>query len=502
MERSKGEAMAALKLERAGQEFATMPRRMLIGGAWVDASDGATLETVNPATGAYLTHVPAAGAMDVDAAVRAARRAFEQRGWRDLAPAARARLLWRVADLIEGHGEELAAIETLDNGMPLSSARAEIQTTADFFRYWAGWPTKIEGSTSQVSVPGTYHTYTVREPVGVVGAIVPWNLPAAMSAWKIAPALACGNTVILKPAEQTPLLGLRLGELLMEAGVPDGVFNVVTGFGEVAGAAIAEHQGVDKVAFTGSVETGKTILKASAGNLKRVSLELGGKSPNIVFADADLEAAIAGAAFAVFFNAGESCTAGSRLYVEASVFDEVVEGVADAARRIRLGSPLDTETDMGPLISAEHLGKVSGYVEEGLAAGATAQVGGARHENGGGYFYEPTVLVDVQPDMRVVREEVFGPVVVAAPFTDEIDVLRTANDTRFGLAAGVWTSNLSRAHRAAAELRAGTVWINCYHVVDLAVPFGGMKESGVGRDLGPAALDVFTETKAVYAQIG
>jgi len=479
------------------RRFLDAPRRMLLGGDWVEAASGETFPSYDPATGEVLAEVPSAGAEDVDTAVRAARSAFEA-GWSTTNPGDRSRLLWHVADLVEEHAEELATLESLDTGKPLAAARQiDVPTTAAWFRYWAGWPTKIEGATPSVSIPfGEWHVYTRREPIGVVAAIMPWNFPLLYNAWKAAPPLACGNTVVLKPAEETPLSTLRMGELFLEAGFPEGVVNVVTGDGPTAGAPLAGHPDVDKIGFTGSAEIGRLIVDAARGNLKRISLELGGKSPAIVFADADLDQAIQGAANAIFFNQGEVCTAGSRLFVQRAVFDRVVEGVSEKARAIRLGPGLDADTDMGPLVSAQHLEKVSGLVTAGIGDGARATAGGGSPERSG-YFYEPTVLVDVTPAMAVVREEVFGPVVVATPFDDVDEIASVANDTRFGLAAGFWTRDLSLAHRLAARLKAGNVFVNCFNMIDAAVPFGGYKESGWGRDLGKDALELYTETKSV-----
>jgi phenylacetaldehyde dehydrogenase len=481
------------------------PGRLLIDGEWVEAASGRTFETLDPATEDVLAEVAHGDAEDVERAVRAARRAFAHGSeWRRMTPSDRGRLIHRIGDLILEHADELATLESLDNGKPRSIARvADVALSADIFHYMAGWATKLEGATipiSGVTAPGAqFHAYTQREPVGVVGQIIPWNFPLLMAAWKLAPVLACGCTVVLKPAEQTPLSALRLGELIHEAGLPAGVLNIVTGFGD-AGAAIAAHPGVDKVAFTGSTDVGKKIVHAAAGNLKKVTLELGGKSPQIVLNDADLEIAIPGAANAIFFNHGQCCCAGSRLYVESGVFDDVVAGVAEEARRIKLGHGLDAETQMGPLVSDEQLARVCGFLESGVQDGARAIAGG-RRSGDRGYFVEPTVLVDTTPDMRVVREEIFGPVVSAMPFTDHEHVLPEANETNFGLAAGIWTRDVRHAHRIAAELQAGTVWVNTYNVFDAALPFGGFKESGWGREMGREVLDNYLETKAVCIQL-
>ena len=433
-----------------------------------------------------------------------ARRAFDDGPWSRMTPSERGRIVWRIGDLILEHADELAQLETLDNGKPFSVAKAaDIPLAADLFHYMAGWATKIEGNSINISVPivpgANFHAYTLREPVGVVGQIIPWNFPLLMAAWKLGPALATGNCVVLKPAEQTPLSALRLAELVAEAGVPAGVVNVVTGFGETAGAALAAHDGVDKVAFTGSTEVGKLIVQAAAGNLKKVTLELGGKSPNIVFSDAD-DSAIAGAANAIFFNHGQCCSAGSRLYVQKDRFDEVVAGVADIAKAIKLGDGMEAATQMGPLVSDEQLQRVTGFLESGRSEGATALTGGGRLGDKG-YFVEPTVLTNTRPDMRVVREEIFGPVVVAAPFQSLDDIAQQANNTVYGLGAGIWTQDISKAHALAKKIRAGMVWINCYNVFDAALPFGGYKQSGWGREMGHEVLEAYTEVKAVCAQL-
>jgi phenylacetaldehyde dehydrogenase len=486
------------------EQFTASPRQLFINGQWTDAASGKTFETPNPATGATLANVAEGDAEDIDRAVRAARAAFDEGPWGRITPSERGRIIWRIGDLILEHAEELAQLESLDNGKPYAVALgADVPLAADLFHYMAGWATKIEGNSINISVPympgANFHSYTLREPVGVVGQIIPWNFPLLMAAWKLGPALTTGNTVVLKPAEQTSLTAIRLAGLIAEAGVPDGVVNVVTGYGETAGAALAAHPMVDKVAFTGSTEVGKLIVHAAAGNLKKVTLELGGKSPNIVFDDAS-PAAVEGAANAIFFNHGQCCVAGSRLYVQQSKFDEVIEGVAQIAKSIKLGPGMSPDTQMGPLVSDEQLRRVTGYLDSGREDGATAVTGGGRHGDTG-YFVEPTVLTNITPDMKVVREEIFGPVLVAAPFQSIDDIAALANDSEFGLGAGIWTQDISKAHALAKKLRAGTVWINCYNVFDASLPFGGYKQSGWGREMGHEALEAYTEVKAVTAML-
>jgi phenylacetaldehyde dehydrogenase len=485
--------------------FIEKPRQMLIDGDWVDSVSGKTFPSYDPSTGEVLATVAEGDKADIDLAVKAARKAFESGPWRKMSVSERGRLIWKLADLIEQHLEEFAFLESLDNGKPLTIARAaDVPLAADLFRYMAGWATKIEGNTIPISVPYTprarYLSYTLREPIGVVGQIIPWNFPLLMAAWKLGPALATGCTIVLKPAEQTPLSALKLGELIQQAGFPEGVVNIVPGYGETAGAALAAHMDVDKVAFTGSTEVGKLIVHAAAGNLKKVSLELGGKSPNVIFKDADLDTAIPGAASAIFFNHGQCCCAGSRLYVEKQVFDKVVDGIAEQAKKIRVGPGLDASTDMGPLVSEEQLKRVCGYLDSGFSQGAKALAGGHKASDKG-YFVEPTVLVNTNEEMKVVQEEIFGPVVAAMPFTEPEEIVARANDNVYGLAAGVWTNDIGKAHRTAEHLKAGTVWINCYNIFDAALPFGGYKQSGWGREMGHEVLNNYTQTKAVCARV-
>jgi aldehyde dehydrogenase (NAD+) len=493
-------ALAEHSIMTAVRAFLTGNKKLLIDGQWVDAASGNTFPTMDPATGQTLTEVPLAQDEDVDRAVRAARRAFDSGPWPTMKPNQRERLLWRIGDILSERAQEFGQLEALDNGKSAVIATAvDVAWAADIFRYYAGWVTKIEGSTINVSMPfaagADFHAYTLREPVGVCGLIVPWNFPLLMAAFKLAPALAAGNTVILKPAEQTPLTALLLGEVFQEAGFPPGVVNILTGFGE-AGAALSAHPDVDKIAFTGSTEVGKKVVDAAKGNLKKVSLELGGKSANLVFADADFGIAIEGSLNAWLFNHGQCCVAGTRMYVQSSIFDDFTQAVAEAASKVKIGPGLDPATQLGPLVSQEQFDRVTGYLREGLADGARALTGGRRWGETG-YFVEPTVFVDVKPTFSVVREEIFGPVVAALPFDTEDDVVGAANDSVYGLAAGIWTRDLSKAHRTAKRLKAGSVWVNQYNGFDTAMPFGGYKQSGWGRELGATAIDLYTQIKAV-----
>ena len=486
------------------RDWLSKPRLMLIDGKWVQAKSGKTFEVQDPATEMLLANVAEGDAADVDAAVKAARKALDG-PWGRMSPSARGRIIHKIGDLILEHLDELAQLESLDNGKPFSVARvADVPLSADMFHYMSGWATKIEGKhipLSTLAAPGQYLSYTRPEPIGVVGQIIPWNFPLLMAAWKLAPALATGCTAVLKVAEETPLSALKLGELLQEAGLPDGVVNIIPGFGETAGAALAAHPGVDKIAFTGSTEVGKLIVQAASRDLRKVSLELGGKSPNIILGDADIESAIAGATAGIFFNHGQCCNAGSRLFVQEKIFDKVAAGIAANAEKIRLGVGMDPDTEMGPLVSSVQHGRVNGYLKAGLEEGARALTGGAPL-NAPGYFVKPTVLVDTHPDMKVVREEIFGPVLVATPFKEADDkLIAAANDTVYGLAAGVWSRDVAQAHRIANQIKAGTVWINCFHVFDSALPFGGYKQSGWGREMGQAVLSNYLETKAVTTKL-
>jgi phenylacetaldehyde dehydrogenase len=473
----------------------------LIGGEWVASGSGDRLAVENPASGQVLTEVQSSNAEDIDVAVDSARKALS--GWQALMPTERAKIMWRVGELIDENAAELAQLDVLDNGKTFGDAMAvDIPLVAEIFRYYAGWVTKIEGRELPVSIPG-FHTYTRREPLGVVGAIIPWNFPLLMCGYKLGPALAAGNTVVLKPAEQTPLSALRLGELLIEAGLPPGVVNIVTGDGPGAGAPLSAHPGVDKISFTGDYETGRKILDASRGNLKRVTLELGGKSPNVVFADADLDAAVEGSFAAVFFNQGQCCIAGARLFAHADIASELTERLVKKARAIRLGDGLDESSDMGPLVSRVQLDRVLGHIGTARSQGAEILVGGgaADGELANGHFLRPTVMNNVDPTMDVMQDEVFGPVLAISTFTDEDEAVSIANDVRFGLAAGIWTTDVRRAHRVAAALKAGTVWLNTYGMFDVAAPYGGFKMSGYGRELGEESLDSYLQSKTVWVNL-
>jgi len=484
----------------APTQFKAPQTRNLIGGKWQDAASGETIAIEDPATEEQIASVPRSGAEDIDRAVQAARAAFENPAWRKIRPIDRGKLLENIARKIEDHAEELAHLESVDTGKAISFAKIlDMPSTIDVFRYMGGWCSKITGKTLPVSFDGReYHAYTRREPIGVVGAITPWNYPLALGSWKIASALAAGCTMVLKPTELTPLSTLRLAELCLEAGLPEGVLNIVNGYGHEAGAALAQHHDVNKITFTGSTAVGKKIVEYSLGNLKRVTLELGGKSPSIVFADADLDQVGLGAALAVFFNSGQICFAASRLFVEEKVYDQVVEAVAAVARTFQVGNGRDPNTMMGPVVSRKQQERILGYVQSGIEQGATLVTGGKKVGDKG-YFIEPTVFANARPSMKIVQEEIFGPVVSVIPFKDVEEVTRMANDTTYGLAANIWTRDIKKAHKLAHRLEAGSVWINCHGIIDAAAPFGGFKQSGWGREVSEEGLHVYTETKTVCA---
>ena len=493
--------MATVLTEPQTTKIPIRQTKILIDNKWVASVSGKTFETVNPATGEVLASVAEADAADVELAVKAARKAFHTKAhWRRMSASERGKLINRLADLIEKNADELATLESLDNGKPKHvAAAADLPLVIACYRYYAGWADKIQGKT--IPIAGDYFCYTRHEPVGVVGQIIPWNFPLLMQAWKLAPALACGNTVVLKVAEQTPLSALRVGELILEAGFPEGVVNILPGYGPTAGAAIARHMDVDKVAFTGSTEVGHLIMKASAeSNLKRVTLELGGKSPNIVFADADMEQAIEGSHFALFFNQGQCCCAGSRVFVEEKVYDQFVQKSAERAKRRVVGDPLDKLTEQGPQVDAEQFKKVLGYVESGKQEGAKLVAGGERVGDRG-YFVAPTVFADVKDDMKIAQEEIFGPVMSILKFKEMDELVDRANKTIYGLAAAVWTRDIGKAHHVANNVRAGTVWVNCFDVFDAAAPFGGFKQSGIGRELGEYGLQQYSEIKTVTVKL-
>jgi acyl-CoA reductase-like NAD-dependent aldehyde dehydrogenase len=481
------------------------PRKyqLFIDGQWVDAESGKTFTTPNPATGQTLAEVAEADKADIDKAVAAARKAYEGK-WSKMSARDRGRLLYKLAQLIEENSKELAALETADNGKPIRESQyVDLPQVVENFEYFAGYATKIEGET--IPVPGQMFNYTLREPIGVCGQIIPWNFPLLMAAWKLAPALAAGHTVVLKPAEQTPCGAMELGRLFQEAGFPDGVVNIVPGYGETAGAALASHPGIDKIAFTGSTEVGKIIARAAADNLTKVSLELGGKAPNIVFADADMEQAVNGAMMGIFFNQGQVCCAGSRIFLAEEIKDEFLDRFKEKAQKVKVGDPMDAGTHMGPQVSEEQLDRIKGYVDIAREEGAQVLTGGCPPQLEGdfqkGYFFQPTIFGDVNNQMRVAQEEIFGPVTSVITFTNEEDLIKQANETIYGLSAGIWTRDIVRAHRFAKEIHAGTIWINTFNMFNAASPFGGFKQSGYGREMGKHALELYTQVKSVWVDL-
>ncbi len=486
------------------EEWLKQEKKLLIDGKWVAAESGKTFETTNPATEEVLSKVAEGSKADVDKAVKAARKAVEDGPWRKMSAAHRARLLYKLADEIEKRADEFAQLETLDNGKPIRESRyVDVVQTVETFRYYAGWVTKLEGETTNVN--NDFFTYTLREPVGVVGQIIPWNFPLLMAAWKLGPALACGNAVILKPAEQTPLTALRLGELACEVGIPDGVLNIITGFGpNAAGSAISEHMDIDKVAFTGEDKTGKKIVEASLGNLKRVSLELGGKAPNIVFADADIDAAVKGAIMGIFFNQGQVCCAGSRLFLEKGIHDEFMTKLTERVSKMKQGNGLDENTQIGPQVSRDQQQRILNYCEIGKKEGAKLVCGGESYKDGElakGYFVKPTIFDGVSNTMQIAQEEIFGPVLSVIPFSNMEQVAEEANKVQFGLSGAVWTQDVKKAHKFASHIKAGTIWVNCYNMFDPQMPFGGYKMSGYGRELGKHSIELYTNIKSVWVNL-
>jgi len=488
-----------IKLNPRVQEFLKGTKKLLINGELVQAASGKTFETLDPSNGKVLAVVSEAGPEDVDKAVKAARNAFDNGPWKKMSASERSRLIYKLADLMEEHKEALAQLDTLDNGKPIGeTTNADVPLAIDHFRYYAGWTTKIVGQT--IPVAGNYFNYTRHEAVGVVGQIIPWNFPLLMAAWKLGAALATGCTIVLKPAEQTPLSALYLGQLALEAGFPPGVLNVIPGFGETAGSPLVDHPDVDKIAFTGSTSVGKMIMRQASGTVKKISLELGGKSPNIILPDADMSKAIPGALMGIMFNQGQVCCAGSRLYIQKKSYDNVVADLVSHAKNIKQGAGLDPSTQIGPLVSSEQMERVGGYIEKGKSEGAEVVTGG-NYGQGEGYFVTPTIFAGVEDEMTIAKEEIFGPVVAAMPFDDLDDVINRANNSEYGLAAGLWTQDVKKAHYVANELKAGTVWVNCYNAFDAASPFGGYKQSGIGREMGSYALDNYTEVKSVWINL-
>lgn len=487
-----------LNLSRKVRDFLQGTKKLFINGEFVDSVSGKTFKTYNPATGEVLAKVSEAQSEDVDLAVTAAKETFENGPWATMDAIKRGELMTKLADLIEENKQEIAEIDSLDNGKPIGDVLGnDIPNAVGQFRYFAGWTTKNVGQT--IPVAGQYLNYTKHEPIGVAGQIIPWNFPFMMVAWKVAPALATGCTVVLKPAEQTPLSAIYFAQLVKEAGFPDGVINIVNGFGEITGNAIVKHPDVNKIAFTGSTVVGKSIMKEAANTLKRVTLELGGKSPNIVMHDCDLEKTIPGVFTGIMANQGEVCSAGSRVFIHEDIYDEVVQGLKEYAEKVKQGIGLDPDTEMGPLVSKEQQDRVVGYIQKGIEEGATKLTGGGHAEKG--FFVEPTVFVDVEDNMTIAQEEIFGPVVVAMPFKTIDEVVERANASPYGLAAGIWTENLKTAHQIADRLKAGSVWVNCYNMTDPASPFGGFKQSGFGREMGSYALNNYTEVKSVWIDL-
>ncbi|QTD57430.1 aldehyde dehydrogenase family protein [Parasphingorhabdus cellanae] len=492
--------MALITLAPETKSFIAKEQKLLIGGQWKDAGSDALIDVINPADGNRISGIGDATEADIDQAVDTARAAFESGAWPEMKPGERSRVIHKIADLMETHAEELAQLETLDNGKPINFARGDVFASIGAFRYYAGWADKIQGTTHTINLPGDHHVYTLKEPVGVVALIVPWNYPLVMAAMKLGPALAAGCTAILKPAEDTSLSALRLGELALEAGLPEGVLNIVTGYGHTVGNALINHPGIDKIAFTGSTATGKIIAHAAAENLTKVTLELGGKSPNIIMSDADLEKAIPASAMGIFFNSGQTCTAPSRIYVHEDIKDEVIAGIAAVGKSMNLANGLDEESTMGPLVSAKQFERVSAYIAEGQKEGANIASGGVRHGESG-YFLEPTVIDQTRNDMTIVQEEIFGPVVVAQSFKTEEEALALANDTQYGLAGAVWTPNISTAHRMVGKIKAGIMCINAVMGADWDVPLGGYKQSGIGQENGKDGLENYLNTKTVFTAL-
>jgi len=492
--------MSLLEINSDARSFLAKDKKILVGGKWIDTNSDARIDAINPSDGASLTQFGDASAADVDLAVAAARAAFDEGPWPGMKPGERARLLQQLADALEAHHEELSQLETLDTGKPINLSRGDVFAAIGAMRYYAGWADKITGTTHSINMPGDHHVYTIKEPVGVAALIVPWNYPIVMAAMKLGPCLAAGCTAVLKPAEDTSLTALRMGELFLEAGLPVGVLNIVTGYGHSVGGALASHPGVDKIAFTGSTVTGKLIAHAAADGLKKVSLELGGKSPNIIMPDADLEKAIPASAMGIFWNSGQTCTAPSRLYVHEDVRDEVIQGIAEVGASMKIAPGMDEESQLGPLISQRHFDRVSGYLETGLAEGAEIAAGGKRRGEKG-FFMEPTIINQTDNSMKVVREEIFGPVLVTQSFKDEDEAMRLANDSDYGLGGAIWTRDISRAHTMAKKLKAGIIGVNAPMGADWDVPLGGFKQSGIGRENGQDGLDLYLNKKSIFVSL-